>query len=252
MRIFAISDLHIDFHENYQWLQTISEYDFRQDTLILAGDITDNRLRLLETFKLLIHRFRYVFYVPGNHDLWALRYEMKNSLEIFFEIQEIARDCGVLTAPKTCGVTTIIPLFGWYDYSFGQPSLALYHTWVDFKACQWPENYKNRDITRYFLELNDADATVETERVITFSHFLPRMDLIPSFVPDKVKALLPVLGTTGLEKQLRRLNSQIHIYGHSHLNRNVDIDGVRYINNAFGYPYETRIASKRLLCVANA
>ena len=27
------------------------------------------------------------------------------------------------------------------------------------------------------------------------------------------------------------------------------IDGVRYVNNAFGYPGETRIAAKRLLCL---
>ena len=32
-------------------------------------------------------------------------------------------------------------------------------------------------------------------------------------------------------------------------NRKVEIDGVTYINNAFGYPQETRIAKKELVCV---
>ena len=85
--------------------------------------------------------------------------------------------------------------------------------------------------------------------VITFSHFLPRIDVMPRSVPDEVRILFPVLGTTLLEQQLRRLGSRLHVYGHSHLNRKVDIDGVSYINNAFGYPYETRIAAKRLLCI---
>ena len=41
----------------------------------------------------------------------------------------------------------------------------------------------------------------------------------------------------------------MHIYGHSHVNRCVTIEGVTYVNNAFAYPHELRIASKQLLCV---
>jgi hypothetical protein len=39
------------------------------------------------------------------------------------------------------------------------------------------------------------------------------------------------------------------VYGHSHINRSVRIDGVDYVNNAFGYPGEERIAARRLLCI---
>lgn len=39
----------------------------------------------------------------------------------------------------------------------------------------------------------------------------------------------------------------IHVYGHSHINRNVRIDGIRYINNALGYPQESAIAARRLI-----
>ena len=37
---------------------------------------------------------------------------------------------------------------------------------------------------------------------------------------------------------------------HSHLNRNKVLDGVTYINNAFGYPSETEISAKTILQVA--
>lgn len=57
----------------------------------------------------------------------------------------------------------------------------------------------------------------------------------------------PVLGSTRLEEQLRRLAPDIHVYGHSHINRNVRIDGIRYINNALGYPQESAIAARRLI-----
>ena len=35
----------------------------------------------------------------------------------------------------------------------------------------------------------------------------------------------------------------------SYVNRQVVVDGVTYINNAFGYPHEKRIAAKHLICI---
>ena len=72
---------------------------------------------------------------------------------------------------------------------------------------------------------------------------------MPSYIPFAKMVLYPVLGTTLLEKQIRRLGSNIHIYGHTHVNANVVKDNIRYINNAFGYPYEHHIAAKEMLCV---
>ena len=66
-------------------------------------------------------------------------------------------------------------------------------------------------------------------------------------MPSKHRVLDPVLGSTRLEEQLRRLAPDIHVYGHSHINRNVRIDGIRYINNALGYPQESAIAARRLI-----
>ena len=59
----------------------------------------------------------------------------------------------------------------------------------------------------------------------------------------------PVLGSTLVEDQLRKLGSSIHVYGHIHVNRQVTIDGVSYVNNAFGYPHEMCNTAKRLKCI---
>ncbi len=252
MRIFSISDLHIDFEENFKWLNNLSAYDYQDDILIIAGDITDDRLRLKTAFKLLTQCFKHLLFVPGNHDLWVFRRETKDSLTAFYEVEKIAADYGIITEPRTFGNTCIVPMLGWYDYSFGIPSQSLYSSWVDFRACQWPTDFDIEDITRFFLERNEKAFPSKRSSVITFSHFLPRIDLMPKFVPGKVRLIFPVLGTRLLERQLRQFNSQIHIYGHSHLNRDVTLEGVRYINSAFGYPYETRISAKRLFFVGEA
>ena len=80
MRIFALSDLHVDFEENWEWVRAISRVEYQGDVLIVAGDVTHKTERVLRTFDTLRERFLRVFFVPGNHDLWV-RGERGNSLE---------------------------------------------------------------------------------------------------------------------------------------------------------------------------
>jgi predicted phosphodiesterase len=250
MRIFALSDIHIDYDVNAKWISDLSALDYRDDVLILAGDVTDS-LKLLEwCLSTLVARFRRVAFVPGNHELWVTRYDGdRTSLQKFDDVLKVAAACGVSTQSFVEREVAIVPLFGWYDWSFGEPGDDLRLAWVDFRACRWPAGFQPRDVAAHFDQINVTIVASEAEDIITFSHFLPRIDVMPSFIPNEKRMIYPVLGTTLIEKQLRRLGSQMHIYGHSHVNRKVAIDGVTYINNAFGYPQETRIAKKELLCI---
>ncbi len=250
MRVFALSDIHVDYEVNAQWVADLSVADYQDDVLILAGDVTDSR-RLLEwCLGTLARRFKKLLFVPGNHDLWVIRDDPhKNSLQKFDDVCASAESSGAsMQAFRERGVS-IIPLLGWYDYSFGQPSEELQSTWMDYRTCRWPAGYTDGDVAAHFAALNEKQAGPAGDTIITYSHFLPRIDLMPAFIPCASRVLYPILGSTLVERQLRRLNANIHVYGHSHVNRRVRIDGVSYINNAFGYPSETMIASKRMMCI---
>ncbi len=249
MRILALSDVHIDFEENRKWLFGLSQYDYKNDFLILAGDVTHDVLSLARAFEFLKCCFLEVIYTPGNHDLWVLQEDDKNSLEKFNFINHIAEDCGIRMDPITVGAISIVPLLGWYDYSFGKPSNNLLNIWSDYISCEWPDGFNESMITQYFVSMNESFLSIKNQYVISFSHYLPRLDLVPSCIPLKDKELCPVFGTSLLEKQIRRLGSHIHIYGHHHLNVSEYRDNILYINNAFGYPYERLIAAKDLNCV---
>ena len=96
----------------------------------------------------------------------------------------------------------------------------------------------------------DSDASVPSKMTtISFSHFLPRSDLIfpTPEVMAKIKSYrdpLPqfnfsrVAGSTLIENQLRAANSILHIYGHQHRNRWRLTDGVTYMSHCLGYPKE--------------
>lgn len=250
MRIFALSDVHVDYDVNAKWIENISTADYSDDILVLAGDVTHS-LPLFEwCLNTLARRFRKLLFVPGNHDLWVLdEPAVEDSFQKLEMISAIAESSGASMESFHERNVSIVPLLGWYDYSFGEPGTELRCSWMDYHACKWPNGLNDKGVASHFAACNNHEVSATGEWVITFSHFLPRIDLLPDYIPAKYRSLYPVLGTTQLECQLRALNSQMHIYGHSHFNRNVNIDGVTYINNAFGYPQETRISSKSLLCV---
>lgn len=252
MRIFALSDLHLDYDENLRWLNQLSELDYRDDTLILAGDISDNPKLLEKGLARLRSCFAEVLYTPGNHDLWVRRNECRDSFAKLKLVKELALEQGVRITSYHRGHLSVIPLLGWYDYSFGVLSNELQACWVDFFACKWPREVGVAQIADFFLAQNDLELPEGQQQprlVISFSHFVPRIDVMPSFIPADKRALYPVLGSQRLDRQIEKLGSRFHIYGHSHINRQIIKGHTCYINNAFGYPHETRITAKELKCI---
>ncbi|MGH8258905.1 MAG: metallophosphoesterase family protein [Steroidobacteraceae bacterium] len=249
MRVFAVSDLHVDYEENAKWVSGLSSYEYRSDALIVAGDVTDSLPLLARTLRRLADRFRAVLYVPGNHELWIVRDRgIRSSLEKFRLVLDVAEQSGACLGPYRAPGIAVVPLHGWYDYSFGEPTRSLREMWMDYHACRWPEGMSMLDVAARFAAMNPA-AISAADFVVTFSHFLPRLDLLPARVAAYNQVLRPVLGTTGLELQLRTLGSNVHVYGHSHFNHRVSLEGVEYVNNALGYPPEAAITARRLRCV---
>ncbi|MEJ2612344.1 MAG: metallophosphoesterase [Candidatus Thiodiazotropha sp.] len=252
MRIFTVSDIHTNYQENNRWVNSLSNFDFTDDCLLLAGDISDSVECIDRCFLQLTKKFRKLFYVPGNHELWVHNNAQENSVERFQKLLDLAQEYGVITQQKSFGTTTIIPLFSWYDLKFGALKDTLRNRWMDFSNCKWPEGLDNNPEAQnsYFLQKNKIEHIPSSRHVITFSHFLPRIDVMPNYIPHRFRDIYPVLGSPLLDQQIRSLQSKIHIYGHSHVNHKTVIDGIQYINNAFGYPSEARITAKSLLEVA--
>jgi predicted phosphodiesterase len=250
MRVLAISDLHVDYEENARWLESLPPREYRHDVLILAGDLSDSLTRLEWALSALARRFARVVYTPGNHDLWVRRDPaIDSSLVKLDRIRAAAERCGVWTGPCHIGTLSIVPLYGWYDYSFGEPDSELRQSWMDYGACRWPPDFDEAAITAHFLGLNGPALATQNDTIISCSHFLPRIDVMPSYIPRSKRYFYPVLGTSRLDEQIRGLGSAIHVYGHSHVNQHITIEGVTYINNAFGYPSESNIAAKRLISI---
>ncbi|HKP13761.1 MAG TPA: serine/threonine protein phosphatase, partial [Blastocatellia bacterium] len=106
----------------------------------------------------------------------------------------------------------------------------------DFHYCKWPQEIRHPH--EYLAGLNSPNIKSYDGAVISFSHFLPRLELLPAKEGLRFKGLTQVAGCGLIERQIRELKSAVHVFGHSHINRDCEIEGVRYVQNALAYPAE--------------
>ena len=240
MKIFAVSDLHTDFIDNWKHLQSVTDDSFKDELLIIAGDIADKLETIETTLEFLKGKFKYVSYVPGNHEMW-IRKSKIDSIEKFNKILNICQDLDVITKPVNFNNVWIVPLYSWYVTSNINEKIKedkYLSFWMDFHLCKWGE--KEESVAEYFLEINQKSIRSVKGKVISFSHFLPTEKLLPDLSYSKFKGLRYVSVCPGLMEQINQIGSFIHIYGHTHINRESFIGNTKYIQNAFRYPRERR------------
>lgn len=272
-RIFSISDLHVDFSENMEHMQSLSSVDYQDDTLLIAGDVCDCMDKLAQLLTMMKHKFRQVTFVPGNHELWLRDGDIEDSLEKFSRILELCDQLGVHIRPFRVGENDVsvwvVPLYSWYrTEDSDEYSLFIAKEgedwekspWMDKYFCRWAEglNADSGRIADHFLDMNQENIECHYDApVISFSHFLPRKELIfdqPAAAsrfcsPDSVIPRYPrdpaphlnftrVAGCGKLDGQIRHLGAAVHVYGHQHHQRNRRIAGVTYVSNCLGYARE--------------
>jgi Icc-related predicted phosphoesterase len=244
MRLFATSDLHTDYKENLNWLKELSNNAYRDDALIVAGDISDRLHLIRETLLLLRSKFRHVLFTPGNHELWVRDTEF-DSVEKLQRVIELCHEIDVVTTPIRLDDLWVVPLFSWYDGVF-EPDMesektAARRAWADFHFCKWPPDAE--PLADYFLRLNERFLKNYDAPIVTFSHFIPRSDLLPPKEYLRISWLGSVSVCAALDQQIRKLKSNVHVCGHTHTTFDRVIDDVRYVQNAVRYPKERTASS---------
>ena len=263
MRIFLISDIHVDFQENQNWIARLSDIDYKNDILLLPGDVCHNQEQLKDTLENIQSKFYRLFFVPGNHDLWIRGETFQNSLEKFESIIRFCSENYISINPEKINDIWLVPLFSWYTQP-NQGSDTLYwpkpgedesnRMWSDNFFIKWPNSKFPKSASQYFFELNSSFISKKySGRIITMSHFIPRKEMMfaqypPYIDPGRIKKydrnpefnFSRVAGSNLIDKQIRKIGSQLHVYGHQHINRDREIDGVRYVSHCLGYPNERK------------
>ena len=112
--VFATSDLHTEAPANWEFLQRLEPRP--SDALIVAGDAATGTDKLEQVLRLLVGKFKYVFYCCGNHELWSEGRSApgvgQNGVEKLLALMELATSLGAHAAPALLGGTDLADLAG--------------------------------------------------------------------------------------------------------------------------------------------
>jgi tetratricopeptide (TPR) repeat protein len=270
LRIWALSDVFFDQHGVPEWCKSLSSSFFRDDVLMLAGNLADSLPQLKFALTVLKSKFRRVFYVPGNHDLWVRRVtlsslikgeqvkdehrSMGDSMSKLLEVLQVCDELGVeTTAAEVAAGVYVVPMFSWYSRDFISKAMRVQHasaTDADAKITidqwiQWPFQCGADDAWKFFMRMNEATlrATLmaksgfeafsnQKAKVLTMTHFLTRPDLPFDWT---VPGIWDYIGCEGLDEQARTIGTEVHVYGRACSGRQLQVlDGVSYVHNYIG------------------
>lgn len=260
MKLFAISDIHVGFADNWRALQSLGAghgmHDGHDLALILAGDIGETAEQLAQTLDLLSPRFQRLVWCPGNHDLWQAGADQPKGQAKYEQLVRVCQERGVLTPEDTYPVWEvdgerflIAPMFLLYDYTFAPDDIG-----TEAQAVAWaaesgircaderhlhPDPYESRvdwcnARCRSTAQRLEASLAAEpTLRSILINHFPLRRELarLPAIPRFQIWC-----GTRQTEDWHRRFRAAVVISGHLHIRSSQLIDGVPFEEVSLGYP----------------
>lgn len=275
LTFYAISDVHVELKENMHWLNNLPSVP--NSCIIVAGDLGVSLTQVRHALQVFKQKFTYVFYCYGNHETWchkSLGDEDYRPVADSFDKLELLKDIciqeEIFISPQLLHNVWVVPVLGWYHRSWdtepplqAPPGQELQHPPLpgekfatDTGACKWrgfanasTELAESLDQQNQLwgiwplpvaLEENLKQPRGERKSwVISFSHFLPELELMPEkrflFTPN----LTHIVGSSFIRKRVRLLQPDLHIFGHSHFPWDMTLaDGVRYKSWPLGTPAE--------------
>ncbi|MDF1537601.1 MAG: metallophosphoesterase [Candidatus Thorarchaeota archaeon] len=255
MRIAAISDLHIrpdgsddDFLTAIrQRLEVISP-----DVFVIAGDISDNIAVVEKTLSAIKLSNAENLYVAGNHDIWFEKEKGIGSLEKYSRfIGDACTNAGFHHLPDEPFIkdnVAFVGSLGWYDYSFRRDELNIpeeSYLEKEWQGSYWRDyytvdlEYTDREFTELLnskLEYDLSALPENIETVIYISHHLPFGALTPykdSLPWDFFSAFMGAESTGEILLNDERV--KLSISGHSHVRRQIFLDGLLAVTVPVGY-----------------
>lgn len=254
MKLYAISDLHLDYKVNREALDELPDHG--EDWLITAGDLCTKGEHLRQALAVLCRKFAKVFWVPGNHELWTST-EPETQVEYsgeakYLQLVEICRSYGVHT-PEDPFVTwpgqpephVIAPLFIPYDYSFRPADVTLENAvpWAmdagilcrDEKLIGTAPHVDMVAWCDQRLALSRArlGALPAGMPLVLINHFPLREDLVRLW---RIPRFSIWCGTKRTEQFHSEFPARVVVSGHLHMRATDVRDGVRFEEVSLGYP----------------
>jgi len=216
-------------------------------------------------------------------EIASAKQDLSDSLRKLQSVRALCDRMGVETRPAAVpvgsdSIVLVVPMYSWYHASFDtEPNLTGWEgaepankMAADFRMTKWPDSVSMQDesVAELLDRVNDSlfpcdlgagegqvtcfEELCEWSRmgrfkgVVSFSHFLPRIELLPERCYMAYPNLMKIVGSNFLADRVRGLRPTCHVFGHTHYGWDADIDGVRYLQGALGTVSERSLDAVRL------
>jgi len=254
--LLAISDLHVGYRDNRAIVESLTP-THPDDWLIVAGDVGERVAHVEWALSTLASRFATVVWAPGNHELWTmtddpdpLRGEAR-----YLHLVDLCRRLGVVTPEDPYPVwsdgfrsLTVAPLLTLYDYTWRPDGTDDYESAMAAAVAAGvvctdemflhPDPFPSRQewcVARVAETEKRLAALPGDARTVLVSHW--------PLVREPTRVLrYPEFalwcGTELTADWHLRFNAEVAVYGHLHIPRDIEVDGVPFREVSVGYPRE--------------
>ena len=238
MKIQFISDLHLEFRENFLFIKS-NPLEVTGDILILAGDtfyLSDSIMPHINFWKWASDNYQQVMLVPGNHEFY---------------------DNGDITARGDSWKCMFLPNVGYYYNQvirFGETDIILSTLWShireenefcvfrsmnDFRQILYnghrlcPEDFNaEHDKCLAFIKQSVIESTAK--HIVVVTHHIPTLKAVAKHQKNNSVSNAYV---TELDDFIADSQIDYWIYGHSHENIDTEIDTTKIVSNQLGYVF---------------
>lgn len=247
MRIGVISDIHVDI--NYKENDEIETglvtviVNKKLDVLIIAGDISNDYQKTLETIDRLEEKTACVcLFVPGNHDLWNMHHkDMIHTIDIYDKLKS-HKHCLCEKPYVLNDDYVVIGDVGWYDYSYGDERyvydayLTGHHNarqWEDKRHVHWHVSDKEKT-TAYAEKLKEQLQDYSDKKIIFVTHMVTNPYFLVPLSNQDWDYFNAFLGSDIYEKILTD-DVKYVVMGHVHYRKNLVENNRTYLCRCLNY-----------------
>lgn len=238
-----ISDLHVETWDSFDWTgQPTAPY------CVVAGDVSRDRERVIETLEHLGDCYAGVFYIDGNDEHRSTMSDLGKSYQsLSQQLKQINSINNVVYMQDNVVIVNGVALLatnGWWSYDF-DPSIDRQETQ------RWYEQYLNitesvssvipgiayRDASYLMNSVSRLQTHPDVKSIVLISHTVPSAWLIEHDLDLSGTYRFNCLGNQHLELALDSdTEHKIKAWCFGHYHKNVDriSDGIRYVNNPRG------------------
>jgi predicted phosphodiesterase len=241
MHFDLISDLHLDTWETqFDWTgQSTSPI------CVVAGDISRDRSRAVETLKHLGQCYQLVLYIDGNDEHKAHMHDLPLSYkELASELSDIPQVVFLQDNIVILNGVAFVSTNGWYSFDF-DPDMDLdtmlehWQSNTDARTIDMPKlmEWARADAAYLYRSIEKLQRHQDVKKIVIITHTVPRPDLVEHDIHLKGTYKHNLMGNSLLSKCLALdTEHKIHTwcFGHYHGSIDREIAGIRYVNNCRG------------------